>query len=459
MLWWSLQQLKSSNPDVRIKAIRDLESAKSKKAVPSLIKILRDQNPQVRLAAIKALGTIAHPASAGSLVTSLNQIPQNEKSGAAAECEAIAKALACVGSPAVKPLIGALGLEAGDARRWAAHALGMIRDPQAVEPLIGKLEDNRSGVRKAAALALGEIGDLRAIKPLIVATASRDLETRRAAVEALGLTKSEEGINAILKAMEDPSEFVQLAAVNSLVRIGGLSAAACLRSAMSGTRKSVCDAAERALKSMSITPSNAEERAELAVILGDFESASREGQAAVPVLINALRSKDPQMRVKAAEMLALLPSPEAVQPLLVALKDHHAQVQASAARALATIGPGACAGLEELLSYYDVSAVCLAANALGEIGLPDSVQPLADLICTNASIPGEYPDLFDAVRCSAEALGKILSKSAAEITLENLERIAALPETVCLQGLSPNKLDCSGLRTQAAGELLQRRGS
>ncbi len=453
MLWWTRQQLKSSGADQRLKAIRSLASAKDRKAVPSLIKILPDENPHVRLAVIEALGSIGHPAAAEPLISALNHLHKKEKSDAAAECQAIAESLAGIGDPAVQPLIGALESGEKEERRWAAHALGMIRNPRAVDPLIGRLEDGRSEVRKAAALALGEIGDVRAAKSLIKSAASKDVETRRAAVEALGLMRSEEGLDTVTRAMEDSSEPVQIAAIHALAKIGGLSAAARLRSAMTGTRKNVCDAAEAALKNMSFAPSNTEERAEFALIRGDFEAALREGQAAAPALIRALQSKDPQLRAKAAEMLASLRLAESIQPLLLALRDHYAPVQESAARALAGIGPDARAGLEELLSYYDASAIRLAASALGDIGSADSVPPLLDFISANAAIPGEYPDLFDAVSSATEALGKLLAKSGAEISTAHLEKISALPETIRLVGLSPKDLDCSRLRSLAADEL------
>jgi HEAT repeat protein len=456
MLWWTLQQLKSSNADVRVNSARSLGSTKQKKAVPSLIKSLQDENQQVRLAAIEALGAIGHPASADPLISALVNAPKTAKSGVAAECQSIAEALAFIGSAATKPLTLALSSEDRDARRWAACALGMIKDPQAVDPLIQALEDSRSEVRKAAALALGQIGDGRALKALIKALTSRDLETRRAAAEALGYIGSEEGAGSLMKAVADPGEPVQLAAIRSLAKIGGLPAASCLRSAVYGTRKSVSEAAEAALKSIQFSPATAEERAEWAVIQGNIESAAREGAAALPALAKALQLKDPQMRLKAVEGLALIRSPGSVPLLLQALKDHHAPVQESAARALAGLGEAACPELEATLSHYDASVVRLAAVALGAIGNPRSVPSLASLISANGTVPGEYPDLFDAVQAAIESLGKILTASAAGIDLQDLQRIAELPEQVRLLGQVAKSADCTGLRNTAAEELRSR---
>ena len=455
MLWWTLQQLKSSHAESRVKAARALGSEKQKKAVPALIESLEDEDPGVRLAVIEALGAIGHPASAEALVSALANPGKSDKN-AEPQCEALAKAIMSVGVPAVKPLIQALASGEKEARRWAAAALGMIRDPEATGPLIERLEDSRSEVRKAAAAALGEIGDSRAAAPLIKALANRDMETRRAAADALGSLMSEESVDALARVVGDPAEPVQIGAIEALAKIGGLRAAACLRSAMSGSRRTVCEAAEAALKKMHFSPADAEERAELAVIRGDFEAAFREGEAAVPALIGALEFKDPQMRVQAADVLAKLRSPDSVQPLLEALKDHHASVQQSAAKALTGIGGEACAGLEASLSHYDASVVRLAAVALGEIGDQRSVPALADLIAANGSIPGEYPELFEAISAAVDSLARIVASSAARIPTQELQRITEMPDEIRLLGSSPKAIGCAGLRNSASEELRRR---
>jgi len=456
MLWLTLRQLKSSDPDLRIKAAKELGAARQNKAVPLLIKTLQDENPQVRLASIRALGAIGHSDAVEPLTSALAHAPGSSKSRTAEEYQSLAEALTGLGPDAVKPLTRVLSSEDKEARRWSASALGMIKDARAIAPLVQTLEDSRSEVRKAAALALGEIGDLQALDGLIKALGSRDLETRRAAAEALGFIGSEAAVPALVKTAADPSEPVQLAAIRSLAKIGGLAAASCLRSAMSGGRRAVCEAAEAALKDMRFSPSSPEERAELAVLRGDFESALREGRPAFHALAEALTLRDPQMRLKAAEALAALRSPESVQPLLQALKDHHAAVQESAARSLAGMGEDARPGLEESLSFYDASVVRLSAGVLGEIGDPRSVPPLTGLIIANRTVPGEYPELFDAVGTAIQSLNRILSVSAARMPLQDLERIAGLAEEVRLQSPEPKVLDCRGIVRQAAEELSRR---
>jgi len=465
MLWWKLQQLKSSKPEVRAKAAQDLGAAKQTRAVPSLVKNLNDDNQQVRITVIDALGAIGHPASVEPLISALTNLPKTAKSrlqhsdygGEAAEYESLANALASLGSRAVVPLLSLLGSENKEPRRWAAYALGKIKDPRAIDPLTGILEDSRSEVRKAVALALGEIGDSRALKALMKALGNRDLETRRAAAEALGAIGSEAATDALAKAVEDQSELVQLSSIGALAKIGGLPAAACLRSAATSPRKAVRDAVEAALRSIKLSPANVEERAEMAVISGDFAAAQQEGAAAALALIQALGFKDPQMRAKAAETLGSLQSPETVRALLQALRDHSTAVQEAAMRAVVNIGTPTLGGLESSLAFYDASVARLAARALGQIGNARSVPALVEMIAGNLSVSSEYPEMLDAIAAAVDSLAGILSSASGEISQQDLERITRLPEEICLPGSQPPRsVNCTQIRNKAREKLLRR---
>lgn len=431
-----------------------------------LIRSLEDECSLVRIAVADALGEIAHPASAEALASALTSLPGKLRSGSSHknygaetdEYEVLAKALARVGTPALKPLLGVL--EAGDRepRRWAACALGILRDPQAVNPLIRRLEDARSEVRKTAALALGQIGELRALSPLIKALAHKDLETRRAAAEALGFLGSPDAVDALVSAVADQSERVQIPSIQALAKIGGLQAAECLRTAMNGSRKSVRDAAETALCSLEFSPASAEDRAAMAVIRGDFDAAVREGSPAIPALIKALGYEGPKMRAQAAAALGSLRSTESVRPLAQACRDHDAEVQKAAVKALVGLGTSAREELESLLGFYDASVAGLAAGALGEIGDIRSMPSLLGLVEANRSIPNEYQEMLGAVRAAIDSLSAILASSAESVPHQDLIRVSELPAMIPVSGNQSSKpADCTRLRSQAAEELLRRK--
>jgi HEAT repeat protein len=465
LLWLTLLQLRSSKSEAVIRAALRLARLKQKKAVPPLIRALDNDDPQVRMAVAKALGTIRHPASAEPLVSALEALSKSVQSrpsstplgSEAAEYETLAQSLAGIGAPAIRPLLGALDSEDKDSRRWAAVALGLIKDPQATNPLIGRLEDTRSEVRKAAALALGEIDDSRALNSLISALGNRDKDTRLGAAAALGTMRARDAVDALARAAADENEQVQITAIDSLGKIGGLKAAAYLRSAMTGPRKAVCTAAEDSLNSMDFSPSNSRERAEFTVMKGDFNAALQEGPAAIPAVIKALELNDPQMRRKAAETLESLASEEATRPLLQALKDHDPEVQEAAMHALIKIGSSALGGLEEALTFYDASVVRLAADAIGEIGNPRAVPALVRLIASNRSVSNEYPEMLEAVRAAVDSLDRMLASYLDDVPQGDLEQITDLPDMVHLQGHQHSSaVDCTRLRDRAQKELLRR---
>lgn len=456
MLWWEVQRLKSSNWQTRVEAAERLQASNQRKRAPALIKALGDDNAQVRLAVIRALGALAHPAAADPLaraLAGLSRRPKEARRGTeSAEYEALAIALGAMKGAAVPELLRILDSDDHEARRWSAHALGLTRDTRAIAPLVKHLADNRSEARKAAAQALGEIGNAQAVAPLIKALAHRDVETRRTAAVALGCIGSDESVDALRALSEDPNEPVQLAVVEALRRIGGLRAGAGLRAIIDAGRKNVREAASAALSSLPLAPTTAAERAAAAVLTGDFQAAGREGEAAAETLIATLSSKDAGRRRQAAETLAQLRTPVAVDPLLRALRDHDSSVQEAAAKALISAGPASLAGLTESLAHHDPSVQRLAARGLGEIGDPRSVSALAGVIEQNPLITHEYLDLLDGLRAAAAALTDILARDPARIPLPDLHRLAVLPDTQLQdepQGASTTAIDCASIRERA----------
>ena len=475
MLWWTLQQLKSSKPEVRAEAARKLGEARDRKAVPVLIEAVADESASVRIEAARALGAIPHPAAIEPLATSLGGLSKTAKSrragsdkgSQAAEYEALATALGRQGSAAVTPLVRFLQSEDKEARRWAAETLGLMKDPQAVAALAERLDDNRSEVRKSAAHALAEIGDSSALGPLRKALANRDPETRRAAAEALVTVGGESAAEALAAAIEDENEAVQLAAVEALRKIGGLRAGQGLRRAQESARKKVVsEAAAAALKSIKFSPASSAERAALAVLLGDFAAALREGQAATEAFIEALGSRDPHRRQQAAEALAAVRQERAIQPLLKALKDYDPKVQDAAVQALVAIGLPALEGLRASLESPDAAVERLAARALGQIGDARSAGALADTIARNRGTTSSYPEPLEASRAAAEALAAILAVSASKVTDEDLERIASVPDGLLEhpegeteEERRPERVvNCTQIRELARQELARRAG-
>jgi len=420
MLWWTIQKLKSSDWEVRAGAARTLGEAGESKAVPGLIRALEDPVGGERQGIIEALGAIGDPAAVKALISILASDAEP------LECKAAADALAKIGSPSLDPLIGLLASEDKNRRRWAAYALGRIKDSRAMNPLIERLEDPRSDVRQAVARALGELGNPGAAKPLMKIAAGRDPETRRAAVEALGILGSAESLDVLGSAALDTNEPLQLAAIQALKNIGGLKAGGKVRFALETGKKAVREAAAAALASMRFESDSANDRAAGAVLRGDFAAALREGPAAADALVSALKSRDASHRLKAVCTLGSLRSEQVVPPLLAALDDYDRAVQDAAAAALSGIGTAAVSGLAALLESERASLRRFAANTLQNIGDPGSAAALVESVAASRRAPADDLESRAAADAAAKALITIMSKSAAATPAEALQRIVAL---------------------------------
>jgi HEAT repeat protein len=434
MLWWTLQKLKSSDWETRAGAARALADARESKAVPGLIKALEDAIGGERQAVTEALGTIGHPAAVDALISALKgrqQQPKIRRQDSAAgtetaEYKAAAEALASIGPPSLNPLIGLLNSDDKNHRRWAAYALGRIKDAKALDPLIERLQDPRSEVRQAAARALGDLGEPRAAQALVKIVAGRDLETRRAAADALGMLGVVEAVDVLGTAAHDPNEPLQLAAIEALRRIGGLKAGSKVRSALEAGKKAVRESAIAALASMRFESASPEDRAAGAVLRGEFETALGEGPAAAGALVSALSSRDPGHRLRAVRALGTLRSERTIQPLLSALDDHDRAVQEAAAAALVSIGIPAVSGLVEMLTSERSSLRRFAALALGGICDPGTAGALVDAITASQRASGDDSDSCVAAEAAVKALSGMLTKSAASIPPNVLQRIVAM---------------------------------
>ncbi len=413
MLWWTIKKLKSSDTQAKIAAAKELGATKENRGVPSLIEGLKDESEPVRIACARALGQIGHPAGVEPLVCALRAGKKRNAAekgdGAESYVQVLTEALA--GAGALDQLAGLLASEDREVRRWAARALGLMRDSRAVEPLCIRLDDARAEVRKAAIQALEEIADPAAVPALVKTLSNRDPETRQAAVRALGILADPASGASLAAAVRDPDEGVQLASLAALSRVGGAHAVAGLNYALECGRKNVRDAASKLLESGTIAVRTPAERAALAVAASDFQRAAAEGEAAVDALQEALTSRDGSRRLQAALTLGRLRAERSIPALLRLLKDHDAKVREGAADALACLGLAAVEGLVSELQSYDPVVQSLAARALGRIGGMDAAKALEEFATglPKTVTGGEYSE--ELARHVEEAL-ELIRKSS-----------------------------------------------
>ena len=144
--WWRRQVAQEKE------ALGGTGKAQKEDRVSSLIKQLNDRDWRVRCRAVEMLGKIGDRRAVESLIMVL-RLGQGEYIR-----EVAAQVLGRIGDRrAVEPLIKALKDRSRHIRRRAAQALGKIGDKSAVAPLIEALADGDSEVRKSAAEALSRI--------------------------------------------------------------------------------------------------------------------------------------------------------------------------------------------------------------------------------------------------------------------------------------------------------------
>ena len=167
---------------------------------------------------------------------------------------------------------------------------------------------------------------------------------KRFKVELLGLTKSNQVVNELLKALKDSDGVVRRNAVEALGKIGTETAIAGLLKALEESNKDV--------------------RWKAAFALGKIGT-----ETAIAGLLKALEDSDNNVRWKAVEALGNIGSETAIPGLLKALEDSNKDVRRNAAEALGEIGlEEAIPALINALSDAEDSVRFSATDAIGKIG-------------------------------------------------------------------------------------------
>jgi HEAT repeat protein len=224
-------------------------------------------------------------------------------------------------------------------------ALGMmyrLADPALLPELEKGMTDGPEVIRKGCAMVLARIGEA-AMPVLTRALAHTDWRVRNNAVVAIGLIKKPEALQMLEDMMDDPHMRVKIATVEAMAEIGGEEAAGRLvviaKKQPRKVRIAICEAlgkigTDNALEALPTFFTDeyffVRYYAAEAVVLG--------GERAAPYLVNLLaESTDVRARALAARALGAIKSPQAVQPLILALQDPSPTVRRLAVWSLGNI--------------------------------------------------------------------------------------------------------------------------
>ncbi len=331
-----------------------------------------------------------------------------------------AKALGNIGAQEAPPaLIERLYQDSDpDVRMEAAAALGKLASVEGVETLINALcQDFDGDVRIQACIALGKIGGTRALGALITSlTEDQALdvdhwgaedeiefdatwEIQHRALEIIGDMGDARAVDTIIHLLRsDAYEDLQELGFRVLAKLGGGKARGfLLRQLQEGNRV----AKRRVAKALAHMP--------------DAD--------VVQALIQALRNRDPDVRINAAQALAESREPSAVTPLLSLLKDLHEEVRREAAVVVATLpGDEILEPLLRLLGDKKRSVQHQAVQVLGERREAKATTALLNLLASNQGDEAFCTEII-------KALGKIRAPEAIDPLCRRLKDSQRSPET------------------------------
>jgi HEAT repeat protein len=269
-------------------------------------------------------------------------------------------------------LIRELEAKEPEVRMNAAIDLGKIKDPRVVPPLIAALRDRDRYVPIRAEESLVALGPV-AFETLTGALRNKGEANRLAVARIIGKIMDVRGIDPLTEALEDTNPALVKEARDALLKI--------LPAALKDGRLDVRLKAARLLQDIpdpvavepligALRDKDINIRRRAGTALGKI------GQPAGKALVGLLKDPDPEMRRVAVEQLGKIRHPEALEPLLTALRDPDPNVQWWAAWALGEMGEAAEEDLKKLLRDPDRGVQRWAKEALNKLkGVPFDQPP------------------------------------------------------------------------------------
>ncbi len=392
----------------------------------TLLDALSDDSWRVRRVAIKGVSQRAAPEAISALINSVVENHQNPSL-----LNSALQVLASSDVDTVSPLLELLKGPDPDLRMQAALALGDQHDERAVPALIEALEDDDTNVRYHAIEALGKIKAGDAVEALIEIAESRGFFLGFVALDALRRIGDVRIAPRMLPLLED--DLLRKPAINLLGQLGDETAVAPL-TALLNTPEAPTESVAEALAALSdryqeqygegayiaeltnqeISPTGVqnllaaleapdqEDLRSIALVLGwlkrpgvdraltrlmgrtdlrddIIEALVRHGSATVDLLIAQLAAEDLEVRRSAAVALGRIGNSTATSALVNALKEEALAIEA--ANALGQIGdPQAVDGLLDLIGSSDASTRQAAVSALNSLALPQMSKRIIPLL-------------------------------------------------------------------------------
>ena len=418
-------RLTEGDESMRLNAAETLSADASFDTAP-LLNALSDDSWRVRRAAVQGVSQRAAPEAIAALLNSVVENHQNPSL-----LNSALQVLASSEVDTLSPLLQLLQNADPDLRMQAALALGEQRDARAVGPIINALKDDDANVRYHAIEAAGKLKAVDAVDALAEIAESRDFFLSFPALDALVKIGDPRVAPRVIPLLGD--DLLREPAINLLGRLGDDTAVAPLTALLNTpdaptdliaeALATLCERYEEQygegshiadLTSREISPTGIQNLLDaleapgkenlrpLAIVLGwlkrsgveraltrlmgrddlrdeIIEALVRHGSATFELLMPQLESEDIEVRRSAVVALGRIADRRATPALVDMLRDQSLAIDA--ADALAQIGdPEALDGLLDLIGDNDASTRQAAVSALNSLATPQMSKRIIPLL-------------------------------------------------------------------------------
>ena len=377
---WLSSAALSERSTVRAAAATGLAATGDARSVAVLAPLMTDADSGVRLRAIWALGELKQVGALPLLLVALED-PEHTLRGEAAN------AIPRLGTDAIPALIQALRAGNPSVREGAVQALAQMETP-AVTPLVEALADPNADVRVSAAEALiSAVGE----QPLDASNRDRMVQAlhddnprvRSGIVRALGRSPGADLVTFLTDRLRDDDALVRAAAVDSLLGAPAPPPVQVFVGLLGDpdlvVRKAAAEAVARLADSSTLgaLARTLKDDTDWQVRYWAANGLGKLGPPADAPLIDAL-SHDPEwpVRAEAARQLGAMKSRNAIGALAGNLASKDWDLADTVAQALQAIGQPAVPALRNALGHRDAAVRELAAESLGAIRDPATVNVL-----------------------------------------------------------------------------------
>lgn len=226
-----------------------------------------------------------------------------------------------------------------------------------------------------------------------------EMEIRREVAAILGDLRDVRALPPMIRALSDPAESVQEAAIQGLKKLDDKKAITSLLAKLFHGSPTIQWRAGVALKSLGWRPQNDAETIKFCVALGEFKQLSNFGAEAVKPLVELLRYGTSDKKISAVKVLGEIGDPAALKPMQNLLRDADPFVRCAAVYALERADfREAAPALVSALKDTARNVRLAAALVLGTMGNDQTVLPLIQLLNDQD---------WEIRRAALEALGKL----------------------------------------------------